>query len=134
MVYSSNQPTPASSSIVLPEASHAFLARYETIAHEHDLVFPPTLTLELQSFLQRNRILGSLFDGVIPEEDVCPDCLKAHILTHASKHGLSPRDIKVLKKKLPGKVGHGENYLDGSELKPVLVNKVTKKNSTIVHS
>jgi len=55
----------------------------------------------------------------VPEEDICPDCLKAHLITHAPLHGVLSSNIKILQKALPGKSGHGGYYLDGEDLRVV---------------
>ncbi len=119
MAYTPTHQTPASS-FAAAESFHALLARYEAIAHEHDILFTPLLLLELQAFVQRNRILAAFDIAAVPEEDVCPDCLKAHLLAQADKHGIPPRHQKLLKRKVPGSLGHQGYYLDGEEVRTIL--------------
>jgi hypothetical protein len=110
----------ASSSRTAVETLHPLITSYEDIALKQGIALSPSLLLELHAFLQRNRILGSALETpVIPEEDVCPDCLKAHALTQAAAHGVSEKEKLVLEKKLPGKIGHEEWYLDGDALKRI---------------
>lgn len=108
---------PTSASTLQDTSMHELIARYESLTARYDLTLPPSLLLELEAFAQRNRILASCNILTVPEEDVCPNCLKAHLLLHAPSHGLSSQEQEKLKRALPGKIGHGENYLDGTEVK-----------------
>ena len=109
------QPPSAHLTFAPVHAPQSLLARYEEIAQENGVTLPPTLLIELHSFLKRNRILGTT--TVLPEEDICPHCMKAHFLVHAQSHRLPSQQQRLLQKKIPGKIGHGNNYLDGGELK-----------------
>ena len=114
MTYLHTQSTSVSA---FSEATHILIEEYKSIVNRHSLSLPASLLIELQSFLQRNRILKS--KEVVPEEDICPDCLKAHLITHAPLHGVLSSNIKILQKALPGKSGHGGYYLDGEDLRVV---------------
>ncbi|HLC53319.1 MAG TPA: hypothetical protein VJK03_02140 [Candidatus Nanoarchaeia archaeon] len=116
MTYLPNQPTSASA---FSEATHVLIEEYESIVNKYSLSLPASLRIEMQSFLQRNRILKSV--DVVPEEDVCPDCLKAHLIKHAPLHGVLSSNIKILQKVLPGELGHDGHYLDGDKLKRIRI-------------
>ena len=111
------QPLSAHLTFAPAHAPQSLLARYEEIAQENLITLPPALLLELEAFLQRNRILGTT--TILPEEDICPHCMKAHLLANARLHRLSLQQCRVLQRKLPGKIGHGVNYLDGEEVRTI---------------
>lgn len=112
-------PIQTTSASTFSEAEHVLTEEYESIANKHELSLPASLVLELQNFLKRNRILNS--KETLPEEDVCPDCLKAHLITHAPSHGFLSSNIKTLREVLPGELGHNGYYLDGEDVHAVKI-------------
>jgi hypothetical protein len=72
----------------------------------------------MEQFSHRNmlsEVIDSKYLTSQPKE-VCPQCLKAHALHHASLLGLPAESLDFLSKLLPGKPGHNGYYLDSGKI------------------
>ena len=78
------------------------------------IFIPDSLIAEMEQFSVRNS-LGNLIDAKYLTKkptEVCPKCLKAHALHHASLLGLPKESQAFIEKVLPGSVGHHGYYMD----------------------
>ena len=114
--------TPPSHSQALASSLHrensfsALLQAYESLLLASNLHLFPTILLDLEMFIKRNRILGS---QAVLEEDLCPRCIKAHLLAIARRESLPAAHVQQLAALLPGDNGHDGYYLDHEEVKKV---------------
>ncbi len=95
------------------------LLHHKIYAWKLNKVFiPDSLIAEMEQFASRNMLSNIIGKEFLTEEpkEVCPSCLKAHALMHASRLGLPRESREFLDSILPGNKGHNGYYLDGEKI------------------
>ena len=94
------------------------LLSHKISALRRGIFIPDSLIAEMEMFASRNA-LSDLIDAKYltkKPNEVCPSCLKAHTLRHASLIGLPSESLDFLDKLLPGQKGHLGYYMDSGNL------------------
>ena len=94
------------------------LISQKVAALRRGIFIPDSLIAEIELFASRNtlsEIIDSKYLTKTPKE-VCPHCLKAHTLKHASSLGLPNESLEFLDELLPGVKGHHGYYLDSGKM------------------
>lgn len=78
---------------------------------------PENLVVEMRDFIKRNSlaIVAYKIEGRKPLYCCCPRCLKAHLMRKCRESGFGNYK-KAIGKMFDCEIGHGEYYMDGSEL------------------
>ena len=100
------------------EAIRKSLLLQKMSALKKGIFIPDSLIAEMELFSSRNslsEVIDSKYLTKKPKE-VCPSCLKAHTLRHATLLGLPKESLDFIDQLLPGNKGHHGYYLDKDDL------------------
>ena len=100
------------------EAIRKALLSQKISALQRGVFIPDSLIAEMELFSSRN-MLSELIDSKYltkKPKEVCPHCLKAHTLRHATLIGLPEESLEFLNELIPGSNGHHGYYLDAGKM------------------